>query len=83
MFLTITGENGTARIKTEYAIRNILKPVKAGQNDVILQLKDRQRKNKLCHISKCFYCYRTTKTPENELESITIYGGGNGHRLQV
>ncbi len=40
MFLTITGENGTARIKTEYAIRNILKPVKAGQNDVILQLKD-------------------------------------------
>ena len=79
MFLTVTGENGTARIKTEYAIRNILKPVKAGENDVILQLKDGSEKINYAILPSAFIAIEQQKTPENELESITIYGAGNGH----
>ena len=79
MFLTVTGNKGSARVKTEYAIRNVLRPVKAGENDVILQLKDGSEKINYSILPSAFIAIEEQKTPENELESITIYGGGNGH----
>ena len=78
MFLTVTGEKGSARVKTEYAIRNVLRPVKAGETDVILQLKDGSEKQNYMILPSAFIAIEEQKTPER-LESITIYGGGNGH----
>ncbi len=79
MFLTVTGENGSARIKTEYAIRNVLKPVGDDETDVILQLKDGSEKINYAILPSAFIVIEEQKTPENDLESVTIYGGGNGH----
>ncbi len=79
MFLTVTGEKGSARVKTEYAIRNVLRPVKAGETDVVLQLKDGSEKINYSILPSAFIAIEEQKTPENEIESITIYGGGNGH----
>ncbi len=79
MFLTVTGEKGSARIKTEYAIRNVLKPVGEDETDVILQLKDGSEKINYAILPSAFIVIEEQKTPENDLESVTIYGGGNGH----
>jgi len=79
MFLTVTGEKGSARIKTEYAIRNVLKPVGEDGTDVILQLKDGSEKINYAILPSAFIVIEEQKTPENDLESVTIYGGGNGH----
>ena len=79
MFLAITGEHGSVRIKTEYAIRNVLRPVKAGQTDVILQLKDGSEKRNYGILPSAFIVLEEEKSPEGLLESVTIYGGGNGH----
>ncbi len=79
MFLTVTGEKGSTRIKTEYAIRNVLKPVGEDETDVILQLKDGSEKINYAILPSAFIVIEEQKTPENDLESVTIYGGGNGH----
>ncbi len=79
MFLTVTGEKGSARIKTEYAIRNVLKPVGEDETDVILQLKDGSEKINYAILPSAFIVIEEQKTPENDLESVIIYGGGNGH----
>ena len=79
MFLTITGEHGSVKIKTEYAIRTVLRPVKAGQTDVVLQLKDGSEKQNYGILPSGFIVLEEQKSPEGLLEGVTIYGGGNGH----
>ncbi len=80
MVLEAEGEKGTVRISTEYAIRKVLRPAKAGtEKDVILQLSDGSERINYNLLPSGFFVIEQKTSADGVLEAVTLFGGGNGH----
>lgn len=80
MVLEIVGENGSVRISTEYAIRKVLRPTKTDMGkDIILQLKDGSERLNYNLLPSSFFVLEEKASENGELETVTLFGGGNGH----
>lgn len=80
MVLEITGDNQSIRIKTEYAIRKVLRPVKAGEGlDIPLALKDGTERMNFGILPSAFISLELQYTKDGTIDALLIYGGGSGH----
>ncbi|NLN07054.1 MAG: SpoIID/LytB domain-containing protein [Firmicutes bacterium] len=80
MELEITGTKGTYRLVTEYVIRFTLRPVNiGGASDVILRRHDGSSLANYSILPSAFAVFDLQHDQAGRLQSITIYGGGNGH----
>lgn len=75
MEILLIGTKATVKVATEYNIRTLLKPVKYLENgqDIVLNRKDGTKLVNYSLLPSSFF------TMDKNNDSITFYGGGNGH----
>ncbi len=80
MEILLIGTEATVKVQTEYNIRTLLKPFKYLENgkDIILYRKDGSKVANYSLLPSAFITF-DKNLDANGLQSITIYGGGNGH----
>lgn len=80
MEILLIGTEATVKVQTEYNIRTLLKPFKYLENgkDIILYRKDGSKVANYSLLPSAFITF-DKNSDTNGLQSITIYGGGNGH----
>lgn len=81
MELLLVGTDATVKIQTEYNIRTVLKPFKYLENgkDIILYRKDGSKITNYSLLPSAFITFDKKLDSNGKLQSVTIYGGGNGH----
>ena len=80
MELLLTFEKGAVKVRTEYAIRQILSPKRLTIGEPIyLQRKDRTSIVDNIMLPSGFFAVKEMKNENGELTGIALYGGGNGH----
>lgn len=81
MELIIEGTETTILVKTEYNIRALIKPYQyiEGRDDIILNRHDGSIVENYSIMPSAFYVIEKELDEDDNIESITFYGGGNGH----
>jgi stage II sporulation protein D len=82
MTLEIVTSNGTYRVKKEYNLRLVIRPRKdytGSAADLPLVLHDGTVLQNYSLLPSAFATFEMHRTADGALESVTIYGGGNGH----
>ncbi|MFP4697689.1 MAG: SpoIID/LytB domain-containing protein [Eubacteriales bacterium] len=79
--ILIIGTQRTYKVATEYNLRHILAPKKYSQDeeDIILTRKDGSTLKNLNSLPSAFFTMEKNIDDNEELKSITFYGGGYGH----
>lgn len=81
MELLLVGTDATVKVQTEYNIRILLKPFKYLENgkDIILYRKNGSKLSNYSLLPSAFITFDKNLDANGKLQSVTIYGGGNGH----
>lgn len=82
MTLEIITSTGTYRVKKEYNIRLVIRPRKdytGSTADVQLYLNDGTVLKNYSLLPSAFAAFEMHRDAKGSLETVTIYGGGNGH----
>ncbi|MBR6542378.1 MAG: hypothetical protein IKT73_04130, partial [Anaerotignum sp.] len=80
MELLLTFEKGDVKVRTEYAIRQVLSPKRLTIGEPIyLQRKDGTSIVDNIMLPSGFFAVKEMKNEKGELTGIALYGGGNGH----
>ncbi|QDX94471.1 SpoIID/LytB domain-containing protein [Brevibacillus laterosporus] len=87
--LILEGSNGTFKVVKDYNVRYLLRPTKTytGGGDVILhrtsgdssQYDAKQAMKNYSLLPSGFVAFEVSQDEKGNLQSVTIYGGGNGH----
>ncbi len=77
--IEVVGSEKTVKIMGEYNIRYILKPVGYNGDSVTITKQDGSKSENYSLIPSAFFTFDKTKDSKGNLESIKVYGGGNGH----
>ena len=81
MELVIKGDKHTAKVITEYAIRNVLAPVQRGKahEPIALKRMDGSEIENMAMLPSAFFSPEIVKDSKGILKNLTLYGGGFGH----
>lgn len=78
--LLLEYENGTVRVKGEYAIRQVLSPMRMTIGDPIyLQKYDGTSSTDTAMLPSGFFAVKPMTDEKGRLTGVALYGGGNGH----
>lgn len=78
--LLLEYENKTVRVKGEYAIRQVLSPMRMTIGDPIyLQKNDGTSSTDTTMLPSGFFAVKLMTNEEGVLTGVALYGGGNGH----
>lgn len=81
MEMILIGSEATVKVYTEYNIRVLLKPTKylENGNDIVLYRKDGTKLANYSLMPSAFFAIDKNLDSNGNINSITFYGGGNGH----
>lgn len=79
--MVIQGTKGVYKISTEYNIRALIAPINyvEGGQSVIITRNDGNTSKDMSLMPSAFYIMEKKYNEQNQLDSVTFYGGGYGH----